>query len=401
MRRVECSRAERNLKEILEALPAFDLETVARENGYRLRRRKLPLNAQLAVWIGAIWGGGDDSLATMAARFAIDSPEGATEQALSKADCQRPVALFRDLFAFLVAKASRPLRRRIRGLEINLLDGSVIKGLAPSVARFFHLVTNGGEVIARAKMHVLFDPATGPRRVKITDANNCDGQHTDFIWDAIDRNTLLIFDLGYWNFSFLDAIEEKDAFFVTRVAPKNRPVAQTWHRGTRTLRDYEGRLDRHASHPKRHAVRVIEQRQSDGTWWRWCTNLTDVKRFPAESVIALYARRWEIEILFRQLKHVFHLERLRSRNENAVQVELYVAFIAFLLVHWLLAETARRYPPPAGRQYCVVRLARLLHALLERRKWPLDGGLHEMIAAHCTLVLSKQRQEHKMKREIA
>ena len=148
-------------------------------------------------------------------------------------------------------------------------------------------------------------------------------------------------------------------------------------------------------------MRVVEQRQEDGTWWRWCTNLTDVKRFPAASIIALYARRWEIEIFFRQLKHVFHLSRVRSRNENAVEVELYLAFIAFLLVHWLLMETARRYPMDSGRQYCVVRLARLLYALLERRKWPLDGSLFELIAAHCTLVLSKDRQEHKMKRKIA
>jgi len=400
MKRFECSRVEHNLKEILSALPAFDLEAVARERGYRLRRRKLPLTEQVATWTAAIWGGSNDSLATLAARHRLEAQDGWTEQALSKADCRRSAALFADLFAFLAEKASRPLRRRLRGLEISLLDGSVVKGLAPSVARFFHLVTNGGEILARAKVHVLFDPAKGPRRLKITDANNSDGQHTDFIWDAVDRNTLLIFDLGYWRFSFLDDIAERKAHFVTRVAPRNRPVALKWHRRTRTLRDYRARLDRYASHPKKHAVRVIEERQEDGSWWRWCTNL-DVKGFPAESVIALYARRWDIEIFFRQLKHVFHLHRVRSRNENAVRVELYLAFIAFLLVHWLMRETARRYPPEAGRQYCMVRLTRLLYALLECRKWPLDGALVEMIAVHCTLVLSKNRQEHKMKRQIA
>jgi hypothetical protein len=164
MKRVECSRGEHNLKEILQALPAFDLEEVARDKGYRLRRRKLSLNEQLAVWTAAIWAGSEDSLATLAARNAIDSSDGWTEQALSKVDCCRPAELFEELFAFLVGKASRPLRRRIRDLEINLLDGSTIKGLAPSVAEFFHLVSNGGEVLARAKVHVLFDPAKGPLR---------------------------------------------------------------------------------------------------------------------------------------------------------------------------------------------------------------------------------------------
>jgi hypothetical protein len=236
--------------------------------------------------------------------------------------------------------------------------------------------------------------------VKITDANNCDAQHTEFIWEEIGRNTLLIFDLGYWSFVFLDRIEERGAFFVTRVATRNRPVVLSWHRRTRTLRDYTARLDRHASHPKKHAVRVIEERQADGSWWRWCTNLTDVKRFPAESVITLYAHRWEIEVFFRHLKQVFHLKRVHSRNENAVRVELYLAFIAFLLAHWLLRETARRYPLEARRRYCVVRLARLLYTLLERRKWPLSN-LYELIATHCTIVLSKNRQQHNLKRRIA
>jgi hypothetical protein len=398
MRRFECSRAEDNLKEILGALPAFDLEAVARESGYRLRRRKLSLTRQVATWVAAIWGGADDSLATLAARQAVSASDPWTEQALSKADCQRPAALFEDLFAALVARASRPLRRRVRGLEVNVLDGSTIKGLAPSVARFFHLVSNGGEVVARAKVHVLYDPAKGPRRVKITDANTCDGQHTDFIWEAVGRNTLLIFDLGYWNFAFLDAIEDRGAFFVTRVAPRNRPVVLRWNGRTSTLRDYQARLDRHASHPKRHGVRVIEQRQPDGNWWRWCTNLTDVKRFPAESIIELYARRWEIEVFFRYLKHVFHLKRVRSRNENAVRVEIYLALIAFLLANWLMAETARRYPLEAKRRYCLVRVTRLLHALLDRRKWPLSD-LYDVIATHCTVVLSKNRQELKRQQQ--
>ena len=400
MRRFKCSRLERNLKEILEALPAFDLEAVARENGYRLRRRKLSLTQQVATWVTSIWGGSDDSLATLATRNALDGESAWTEQALSKADCQRPAELFECLFAYLVEKASRPLRRRVRGLEINLLDGSTIKGLAPSVARFFHLVSNGGEVIARAKVHVLYDPAKGPRRVKITDANNRDLQHTDFIFEAIGRNTLLVFDLGYWKFAFLDAIEDRKAFFVTRVASRNRPLLLKSHRRTRTLRDYEARLDRYASCPKKHRVRVIEQRQSDGSWWRWCTNLRDVKRFPAESIIELYARRWEIEVFFRHLKHVFHLKRVRSKNENAVRVEIYLAFIAFLLAHWLMAETARRYPLEARRQYCLVRLTRLLYALLEKRDWPV-AELYELIATHCTIVLSKNRQKYKQKRQIA
>lgn len=383
-----------NLKEILAFLPAFDLEAKASDLGYTLRRRKLSLSEQLALWLVAIWEGSGDSLATMMMKHNQNKEESfrASEQAFSYVNCTRGWELFRDLFRLLVEKADRRLRRHIKGLPIKLLDGSVVKGLAPKVARFFSLAGKGGAVLARLKTHVLLDPATGPRAVKITDANNNDGQHTDFIWEDVRRNTLVIFDLGYWNFGFLDAIHEREAFFVTRVSPRNRPKLVKWLRRTKEIRDYVARLDRHKSHPKRCRVRVIEQRQEDGTWWRWCTNLMDPKRFPAEEIIELYRMRWQVEVFFRQLKHVFHLKRVRSMNPNALLVELYVSFIAYLLAHWIMSEAARQYPPPEGSQYCLVRTARLLYALLEKRILPLPELL-ELIATYCTIVLSKKRQK--------
>lgn len=382
----------RNLKEICSFLSAMDLETEIRKLGYNTRKRKLPVTEQLALWVQTIWGGSGDSLGIMAMKR---NPNNAgrmalTEQALSYADCHRPYKLFADLFGRLVKKANRPLRRRIKKLEINALDASVIKGLAPKVARFFSLRNNNGAVLARLKVHALVNVEGAPRALKITGANNNDGQHTDFIWRRVRRKTLLIFDLGYWRFDFLDTIQDRGAYFLTRVRADNRPIALTWFRRGRNLCDYEARLDRYRSNRKRHTARVIEQRQADGSWWRWTTNL-NARQFPAEEVIALYRSRWQVEIFFRQLKHVFHLKRLRSTNRNAVLTELYMTFIAYLLAHWLMAETARRHPQPPKRQYCLVRIVRLLYLLLEKPMLPMPEVLN-FVALYCLTPVNKKRQ---------
>lgn len=393
MQHALCSTESVNLKEILGVLAALDIEALAAQKGYRLRRRKLPLTDQVALWLTARWGGGDASLSTLALRRQQTQGDGfaLTEQALSKDDCERPWELFRDIFAQLASRADRRLRRWIRDVEINILDASVIKGLAPSLARFFPLVSNDGAVLARAKVHVLWNPDTGSAELKITDANNNDGQHKDFIWPHVRRNQLLLFDLGYWDFAFLDHIHGRKAFFVTRVFPTNHPQALEVFRWTRTFRDYRAKLDRYPHHPKRYAVRVIEKRQADGTWWRWCTNLMDVERYPAEAIIALYARRWEVEVFFRLLKHVLGLKRLRSRNLNAVLVEIYLAFIAYLVVHWLVAEAARRYPLESRRRYCLTRAAALLGVIAVKLRETVPHLL-ESIAEYCTMVLNKERQ---------
>jgi hypothetical protein len=405
MKRPICNRQRGNLNDVLAVLSNLGLQAVAREGGWNVRNRKLSLEDQLTLWIRANWEGGDDSLATMMLKHNLncDSADQATEQALSDLDCHRPWELFAHLFEQVAGKADRRLRRHLGKFQILALDGSTVKGLAPRLAQFFPLTSNEGRVLARLKIHMLLDLDTGPRAVKITDANNNDGQHTDFIWKHVRRNRLLVFDLGYWSFDFFDEFERRGACFVSRVSPRNTPVVLKWLRCTDEWRDYVAKLDRYRSAPKEYAVRVIEHKQPDGTWWRWCTNVMDPEACPAEEIADLYRLRWQIEVFFRLLKHVLSLKRVHSTNVNAVLVELFVALIAYLVIHWLIRAAAREYPLPPNRQYCFARAARLVRVLSEQLNLPLSklSPLVERIAEHCTTIVNKKRQEHRRIADVA
>jgi hypothetical protein len=79
----------------------------------------------------------------------------------------------------------------------------------------------------------------------------------------------------------------------------------------------------------------------------WILVLTslEAKDWPAETVLALYRARWQIELLFKRLKQLTRTHRLRSRNLSSNQ-----AVLAALLVGWILMEKQARLVRKQMRQ---------------------------------------------------
>ena len=60
--------------------------------------------------------------------------------------------------------------------------------------------------------------------------------------------------------------------------------------------------------------------------------LTNDMEMEAEEIIAIYRKRWEIELLFRQLKQNFPLRYFYGESSNAIKVQIWVTLIANLLL---------------------------------------------------------------------
>jgi DDE family transposase len=73
------------------------------------------------------------------------------------------------------------------------------------------------------------------------------------------------------------------------------------------------------------------------------TTLLDPKLYPAEQLALLYARRWQIELWFRDLKTSMGMEVLRCKSPKMVHKELEMFFIAYNLVRCLMLGAATRY----------------------------------------------------------
>ena len=73
------------------------------------------------------------------------------------------------------------------------------------------------------------------------------------------------------------------------------------------------------------------------------TTLVDVQLYPAEELAELYARRWKIELWFRDIKTSMGMEVLRCQSPGMIHKELEMFFIAYNLIRCLMAQASQEY----------------------------------------------------------
>jgi hypothetical protein len=73
------------------------------------------------------------------------------------------------------------------------------------------------------------------------------------------------------------------------------------------------------------------------------TTLLDSKLYPAEQLARLYARRWQIELWFRDLKTAMGMNVLRCQSPKMIHKELEMFFIAYNLIRCLMIQASRDY----------------------------------------------------------
>jgi Transposase DDE domain len=109
------------------------------------------------------------------------------------------------------------------------------------------------------------------------------------------------------------------------------------------------------------------------------TTLLDADRYPATELIALYLRRWRIELCLRDVKTTLGLEQLRCQSPAMVRKELLAGLIAHNLIRCVLAEAAQAHAAElerlsfkgavdALRQYSAV-IAQARTNRLKRKLW--------------------------------
>jgi len=79
------------------------------------------------------------------------------------------------------------------------------------------------------------------------------------------------------------------------------------------------------------------------------TTLLDPVAYPAEELARLYAKRWRIELWFRDIKTAMGMEVLRCKSPKLVHKELEMFFIAYNLIRALMMAAGALHDVPAER----------------------------------------------------
>lgn len=66
-------------------------------------------------------------------------------------------------------------------------------------------------------------------------------------------------------------------------------------------------------------------------------------KFDSKEIVAIYRQRWEIELLFKQMKQNFPLKYFYGESANAIKIQIWVTLIANLLLMVMQKGLTRKW----------------------------------------------------------
>lgn len=349
--------------DLLKRLPWEAFERLVEEHGSDHRVRRLSTKNQLiALLYGQLAGARSlrevtSGLESHAARLYHAGGRPVPRSTLADANALRPAAVFSELFAEMVGRARRALRRKVSEATY-LIDatGLPLSGMGSDWAHFSARACG-------AKLHVIYDAdAERPIYAAVTAARVNDITAAQAM--PIEAGATYVFDLGYYDYAWWARLDAAGCRIVTRFK-SSTPLTVTAEldvpEGGDILSDRIGLLPqrqaRSRKNPFADPVREVSVKVETGKVLRILCNDLDAS---AREIADLYRRRWAIELFFRWVKQNLKIRHFLGKSENAVRIQIAVALIAYLLLG--LAHAAQKAVKGP------LAFARLIRANLMHRK---------------------------------
>lgn len=221
-----------------------------------------------------------------------------------------------------------------------------------------------GDDQAGVKLHLTESLSTGlPTRFRTTDAKTQErSQLPTGEWVA---GALILFDLGFYDFWLFDRIDANDGWFVSRVKDDaNFEIVEelrTWQGNSiplegESLQDVLNDLQRReidirirlsfqrkrgsgASTTRTFRLVGLRNEEAEG-YHLYLTNL-DRGDYSAPDIAQLYRARWEVELLFKELKSRFGLDEINTTDAYIIEALIIMAAISLLLSRVIVDELRR------------------------------------------------------------
>jgi IS4 transposase len=184
------------------------------------------------------------------------------------------------------------------------------------------------------------------------------------------RGCLLLFDLGYYSFHLFDRIDRNGGYFLTRLKSNANPLILRANRRWRGasipvlgahLQDVLGSLKRQVldvqvlvrfrrrTYRDRRSVgqqplRLVALRDPDSPRYHCFLTNVPTRRLRAEDIARTYALRWQVEILFKAMKHHGHLDQLPSEKKCVVDCLIWASLLAVMVSQTLRRLILRMLP---------------------------------------------------------
>lgn len=259
------------------------------------------------------------------------------KSSLSYLNKNRDYEVFKDLYFELLEMLEPSLQRRrkyARRLKrsVFIMDASVIP-LCLSLFDWAKFRTKKGGI----KLHAVLDYDTGlPCYAVLSEAKDHDihaARATTFPADSV-----LVVDRAYVDYEWLSKLDSSGVFFVTRIKSNtNIEVVESFltnDKQEHILSDQDIQLmgiKTSKKYPKNLRIVKVYDEENDKT----LVLLTNNMSWTADTISQLYKARWDIEVFFKHIKQLFRVKTFVGTSANAVQIQMWCAMIAILLLNYL------------------------------------------------------------------
>jgi hypothetical protein len=341
---------------LTEILHPATLGQLAHFRELGLRARLLTLPVMVAVVLTMLWRqiGSVCELTRLlhTEGFFWCSPVQVSQQALSQRLRTLPAGLFRGVLLEVLPQMfarwesrQRPVPpaiawARARYGQVRIVDGSTLDVLLRKVG----LLRGQDSAPLAGRMTALLDPCSRlPQDIWYeADPQAHDQRFWPQIIHAVAAGTLLLYDLGYTNFTRFAELTTAGVTWLTRAKSNLTFAVITVLVETPTVRDRRVWI---GSGPDRQEVRLLEVLVGT-SWRRYLTNELDPERLPAGQAAALYAQRWRIEEAYLIVKRLLGLAYFWTGAQNGVELQLWATWLLYAVLVDLTDAVAEHLKKP-------------------------------------------------------
>jgi hypothetical protein len=287
---------------------------------------------------------------------------------LSDANKRRSHLVFQDVYYSLLKEYHSIISdsRQTYAWEnrLEIIDSSTItlfKDILSCVGR----KSNTGKRKGGIKVHTQINLQDHvPKLIWFSAATTHDKQFLKHV--ELEKGRIAVFDKGYNDYKTFDEFNEGGIFFVTRLksnasyeSVKENDIPSYIDDGV--LKDEVIRVDVKENGAYLKTIELRKVAYWDDENKRYFEFITNLHGMNAGHIALIYKKRWQIELLFKQLKQNFPLKFFLGDNENAIKIQIWCALIVNLLLTVIQKKIKRKWAFSNLASFCRLHLFNYIH----------------------------------------
>ena len=306
---------------------------------------------------------------------------------LSDANARRPEKFFEEVYMDLYEANKDILSSdsRRNGSEewikrLRIIDSTTVTLFSNAIFKGVGRHPKAGKKKGGLKVHAVIYANEGvPCDVRYTSAATNDS----FMLapSHYSRNEITAMDRANINYVKFEELTDRGVIYVTKMKKnlKYEVLVDCMHQNPQGLMQYRELVVVFRRDDISHIARIITYVDiKKGKQPRLISLLTNDFDMPPETIVSIYRRRWQIEMLFKQIKQNFPLKYFYGESANAIKIQIWVTLIANLLLSVLQSTLKRRWS--FSGLATIVRIVLMYYLNLEKFLNQPDADMNILLA---------------------